>query len=90
MTEDELRQCWLPARNKIESYYSVRHFKASAKLADLLGIDYTEVGYYHKLILTDELKHTLKLINGPYSKTIIKILEVKKWPRSVAGYHGRL
>lgn len=80
MTADELRQCWLPARDKIESYYSVRHFKASVKLADLLGIDYTEVGYYSKLILTDELKHTLRLINGPYSKTIIKMLEIRNGP----------
>lgn len=80
MTDDDFTTYWVPARFKLGYLRSVdaQSKTYSAKLAELLGLPYPEVGYWRHIELTEEMKHTLKLLVGPHRETIIKIIEARK------------
>lgn len=86
MHRSDFSEYWKPAReifaeinesehDTLDNNYNYRRSKA---LADLLGIDYPESGYYRELELTAAQKHTCKLLSGSGGWIVRKILEARK------------
>lgn len=76
MTEDELIEYWIPARNKL-GFFNER-FKASSALYKLLGYkDSYQLSYWRNVTLTDDRKRILRAIASEHGAAIIKILEIQ-------------
>jgi hypothetical protein len=69
----EFAQYWQPARQKLGEGLG-----GSERVAELLGIKYVGPMHWTKLELTDEHRHKLDMINGPYGDVIVKMMEVRK------------
>lgn len=80
MTDKECREYWQPARDKLMSDLDLGYFKfrASQKLAKLLEYEYPKTDHWRDIPLTEDLKHKLQLLTGPYRNAIIKTLEIRK------------
>jgi hypothetical protein len=76
MTEQEARECWVPARDKLRTF-SDEKYDGSRKLASLLGMPYPQMDHYKTISLTEDLKRILILLGGPHHHAIVKILEVR-------------
>lgn len=76
MTEDELIEYWVPARNKL-GFFNER-FKASSALCKLLGHeDVYRWGSWRVVTLTDDMKRILRAIASEHGAAIVKILEIQ-------------
>ena len=83
MKLSEMKIYWQPVRIKLECDFpmdggDVYKFKASQKLAKILGLPYPRLHFWDEIELTDELKHKLLLLQGPYWCTLIKVMEARR------------
>jgi hypothetical protein len=72
MYNDDYDNYWCPAREKLGFEGMLR---GSQKLAKLLGMYYPVINV---VPLTDAQKQILKMLAGPHSETIVKMLKIKR------------
>lgn len=91
MTKDELQSLWRPASRRILPLvphpvpigpnwpaFQGSAYASSIALAKVLGIPYPTAEHYRKIEMTPELESILKALAGPYSPTILKVLEARR------------
>ena len=78
MTQEEANKYWNPARKGLIEYQRDSAYKASIRLAEIVGVPYPCEEYMMVLPLTPELKRKLEWLAGPHCQTIIKVLEAQK------------
>lgn len=75
MTENEFLQYWVGARNAVREDHDATF--GSRALAQKLGLEYPEVGYWSHIKLTLELKNALLMMQGPYADTVALIYRLR-------------
>jgi len=91
MTEAEGNRYWKPARCRVASILPDEDldpaYGGAKTLGGLLGLNYSYPGKWRDTELTDELKNTLELINGPNGHAIIKILQLRQQGETLEEKH---
>jgi hypothetical protein len=79
--KETMNDIWPPARKYFRQEKDADDFKASQRLAKLLGESYPERDYFRKLDLTDDQVETIKRIpeifKSPHKDTLLKAIEAR-------------